>query len=63
MRRPPAGLAGPRRTCRTCTTSTGTPRWRAAEEGYYWPTGINYTAALRNDSDWPVIYNLSIGTF
>jgi hypothetical protein len=32
-------------------------------EGYYWPTGINYTAVMRNDSDSPVIYNISVGWF
>jgi hypothetical protein len=30
---------------------------------YYWPTGINYTAVLRNENPFPFTYNLSIGWF
>jgi hypothetical protein len=45
------------------TVQTSVNAFYDDSEGYYWPTGINYTAELRNDSDWPVIYNLSIGTF
>jgi len=30
---------------------------------YYWPTGINYGSVLRNESPWPVSYNLSVGWF
>ena len=30
---------------------------------YYWPTGINYTAVLRNEDPWPIVYNLSVGWF
>jgi hypothetical protein len=32
-------------------------------DGYYQRRGFRYTAALRNQGDGPVIYNLSIGTF
>jgi hypothetical protein len=29
----------------------------------FWPTGINYSSVLRNDSPWPITYNLSLGWF
>ena len=59
-----ANFAGAEDNFGTVTTvQTSVNAFYDDSEGYYWPTGINYTAALRNDSDSPVIYNLSIGTF
>jgi hypothetical protein len=45
------------------TVETAVNAFYDDSEGYYLPMGINYTAVLRNENDWPLVYNLSIGTF
>ncbi len=33
------------------------------QNGYYWPTGISYSAVMRNDTQFPALITCSIGNF